>query len=277
MAGLSDQYEDNIAAYFGDASWLPIEQSSQVYAWVALCTADPGNTTNSPTNELAETDGYQREQLLQSEWDAAASGEIASNAVISWTASGDWAAAVTHWMLCTIGTQSGAYGLSGALTSSVTVLSSDVAKFKAGDLTVEIVANGLFTYTGGNLFLDKLIRDSGVGTPGTGAYYALSTSTPSADGTGFTEPAGGSYARVANNPTRFPGTATGSAPASLANDLTITWPEATGSWGTITYWGLYDASTSGNLLNFGALDSSQAVGSGDQIKFGVGDLTVTLE
>ena len=277
MAGLSDQYEDNVAAYFGDGSWLVIEQSSQVYAWVALCEGDPGNTTNSPTDEVSDGSGYSRQQLLQTGWDAAASGSIDNNAVVSWTASGNWSSAVTHWMLCTVDTNSGAYGLSGALTGSVTVLNGDVVKFKAGDLVVEIVANGLFTYTGGNAFLDRLIRDSGSGTIGTGGYYALSTSTPVAAGTGFTEPVGGSYARVANNPVKFPGTATGSAPASVSNDLDITWPEATGSWGTLTYWGIYDASTSGNLLAFGALDSSQAVGSGDQIKFGIGDLTVTLE
>ena len=38
-------------------------------------------------------------------------------------------------------------------------------------------------------------------------------------------------------------------PASITNgSATITFPQATASWGTVTSWGLYDAVTSGNLL-----------------------------
>jgi len=38
-------------------------------------------------------------------------------------------------------------------------------------------------------------------------------------------------------------------PASITNgSATIMFPQATASWGTVTSWGLYDASTSGNLL-----------------------------
>lgn len=276
MAGLSANYEVQLQAIFGDGAYAVIEQSGQTLAWVALCTADPGNTTLSPTNEVSSGSGYARKQINQSQWDAAASGAITNNTAISWTASANWASPVTHWMLCTVSSINGAFGLSGALTGSVTVLNSDVVKFKAGDLDVEIIANGLFTEAGGNQVLDKIIRDTG-GISAIGCYYALSTTTPSSDGTGFTEPSGGAYARVANNAEKFPSTTTGSAPASISNDIDITWPEATASWGTITHWGYYSAITGGTLYAFGALDSSQAVGSGDQIKFGVGDLTVTLE
>jgi hypothetical protein len=42
--------------------------------------------------------------------------------------------------------------------------------------------------------------------------------------------------------------ASGTAPASITNNATITFPAATGSWGTVTAFGLYDASSSGNLM-----------------------------
>lgn len=42
--------------------------------------------------------------------------------------------------------------------------------------------------------------------------------------------------------------ATASAPSTITNNAVITLAQATASWGTITSFGLYDASTSGNLL-----------------------------
>lgn len=47
--------------------------------------------------------------------------------------------------------------------------------------------------------------------------------------------------------TAFPA-ATGTGPASITSGAALTFPAATGSWGTIIAFGLYDASTSGNLL-----------------------------
>lgn len=44
--------------------------------------------------------------------------------------------------------------------------------------------------------------------------------------------------------------ATGSAPSSIVNNSIITFPTATASWGTVIAFGLYDASTSGNLLDW---------------------------
>jgi hypothetical protein len=40
------------------------------------------------------------------------------------------------------------------------------------------------------------------------------------------------------------------APANVTNGATITFAQATASWGTATSWGIYDAVTSGNLLNW---------------------------
>ena len=102
-------------------------------------------------------------------------------------------------------------------------------------------------------------------------YVGLFTAAPS-DAGGGTEVSGGSYARVNAN-TSF-GSASGTA---IANDGAITFPTASASWGTVTHFGVFDASTAGNLLYWGALSVSKAVGSGDTASFAIGELDVTLD
>jgi len=110
-------------------------------------------------------------------------------------------------------------------------------------------------------------------------YVALSTTTPVQGASpNFTEPSGNGYARVAvtNNSTNW--TAIASPPATgytVQNNQPVTFPAATGSWGTVTYFGIYDAASSGNLVGFGALTSSQAITSGITPSFAVGTLTIT--
>lgn len=57
----------------------------------------------------------------------------------------------------------------------------------------------------------------------------------------------------------------------------ITFPQASGSWGTITHFGIFDAATSGNLLMHGALSASKTVGANDTFLFAAGDLNLRLE
>lgn len=102
-------------------------------------------------------------------------------------------------------------------------------------------------------------------------YVGLFTAAPS-DAGGGTEVSGGSYARVNAN-TSF-GAASGTA---IANDAAITFPTASASWGTVTHFGVFDASTTGNLLYWGALSTSKAIGSGDTASFAIGELDVTLD
>lgn len=105
-------------------------------------------------------------------------------------------------------------------------------------------------------------------------HVALSTTTPNDDGTNFTEPAS-NYARVqvTNNATEWPAASGGA--KSNANDITFV--AASGSWGTITHFGMYDAATMGNLLAWGALNTSKAIDSGDTAKFAATDLAITLD
>lgn len=123
--------------------------------------------------------------------------------------------------------------------------------------------------------LDSLL---GSGSPAT-VYVALFTTLPGEDGTGGTEVSGGSYARVAvtNNSTNFPAASTVSTTGTKSNGTTITFPTATGSWGTVVGFGLYTASTSGTLIGYGSLSSSVAVASGNQASFAPGALVATAD
>jgi len=99
-------------------------------------------------------------------------------------------------------------------------------------------------------------------------YVGLYTSDPGEGNTG-TEVSGGSYARQS---AAF--TITGNA---AANTAAIEFPTASGSWGTVTYVGVSDASSGGNLLASGALTTSKTISSGDVFRIPTGDLDITLD
>src|SRR5262252_6714106 len=79
------------------------------------------------------------------------------------------------------------------------------------------------------------------------SYVALFTAVGVDAGTGFTEVSGGNYARVATAAADW-NSASGSAPSSITNANALTFPTATASWGNVIAFGLYDASSAGNLL-----------------------------
>lgn len=99
-------------------------------------------------------------------------------------------------------------------------------------------------------------------------YVGLYTTDPGEGNTG-TEVSGGSYARQA---------AAFTVTDNLAsNTAAIEFPTATGSWGTVTYVGVSDALSGGNLLASGALTTSKTISSGDVFRIPTGDLDLTLD
>ena len=104
-------------------------------------------------------------------------------------------------------------------------------------------------------------------------YVGLSTADPLDDATGLAEPSGNGYARVQTAGADWDAAVGG----ALDNANDITFPQATGSWGTVTHFALFDAASAGNMLAHGALDTSKAVNNGDTVKFASGDLDVTLD
>lgn len=122
-----------------------------------------------------------------------------------------------------------------------------------------------------NEILDHIFG-KGSYTPPT-IYVGLSTADPLDSGSGLAEPSGNGYARVATSS----GSWTTSSGGSLSNASDISFPQATGSWGTITHFALFDAASAGNMLAHGALNQSKTVASGETAKFAAGDLDVSLD
>lgn len=118
--------------------------------------------------------------------------------------------------------------------------------------------------------LDHLFG-KGAYTPPT-IYIAVSTADPDEDGSGVAEPVGNGYARVETAGADWNAAAAG----ALDNANAITFPEATGAWGTITHIALYDAGSGGNFLGGGALTVSKSVSSGEILRFPAGNITITL-
>ena len=118
-----------------------------------------------------------------------------------------------------------------------------------------------------NALINGTLRATSYTAPTT-VYLALYSNDPTDADTG-TEVSGGSYARQA---------ITFGAPSNgvSTNSAAIEFPQATGTWGTITYVGIRDALTTGNLLYHTALDASKTIASGDIFKIAIGSLSVTL-
>ena len=119
-----------------------------------------------------------------------------------------------------------------------------------------------------NKVLDHVLRNTSYTSPTT-VYVGLFLSDPTDAGSG-TECTGSAYARQTLSVT----TASGGIVTSSAD---VTFPQATGSWGTITHLGLLDALTSGTLLMHTPLTTSKTIDNGDILKISSGNLTVTLD
>lgn len=115
--------------------------------------------------------------------------------------------------------------------------------------------------------INATLRNTAYTSPAA-VYAALFTTDPTDAGSG-TEVSGGSYARTA---------ITFGSPSNgvTTNSADVTFPTCTVAWGTVTHMGIYDASTSGNLLYHTPLDASKTVDSGDIFKISSGNLSVTL-
>lgn len=131
-----------------------------------------------------------------------------------------------------------------------------------------------FTNSIENAILNHVFGKTTYNAPNT-LYVGLSTSDPGETGSLAGEPSGKGYARVAisNNITTFPNAYDG----TKSNGITITFPEATGSWGLLTHAFIADAATAGNIIAYGQLLTPKTIESGDVFYFDVGDLVITLD
>ena len=119
-----------------------------------------------------------------------------------------------------------------------------------------------------NEILDHILG-TGAYTMPTTVYVGLSTGSFNDDNSGI-ELTGNNYARESIT---FAAASSGSADNSAAVEFNA----ATGSWGTVSHFGLFDALSGGNLLIHGALTASKVISSGDILKIAIGDMDITAD
>ena len=114
--------------------------------------------------------------------------------------------------------------------------------------------------------LDHVFAGAAYTAPST-KYLALFTGAPGETG-GGTEVSGGGYARQSVAFTTSGNT--------TSNNAAVEYPTATANYGTVTHVGVYDASSSGNLMAYAALSSNKTIETGDVFRVPSGDLDITL-
>jgi hypothetical protein len=118
-----------------------------------------------------------------------------------------------------------------------------------------------------NALINATLRNTTYTSPTT-VYVGLFLTDPTDAGSG-TEVSGGSYSREVmafNAPSN----------GASVNSAAVEFDQATGNWGTIPFFAIFDASTGGNMLYHGALTASKTIETGDVFKFAAGSVTVTL-
>jgi hypothetical protein len=135
-----------------------------------------------------------------------------------------------------------------------------------------------------NKLVDQIFRGQAYTFPST-LYVGLLTATPSDVG-GGTEVSGNAYARVAitNSLANWAGTqgaattlASTGTTGTTSNNTAVTFPTPTATWGTVVAFGIWDASTSGNLLFYGTLTISKTINQSDTVTFPAASLSLQLD
>jgi len=120
--------------------------------------------------------------------------------------------------------------------------------------------------------LDHVSRIAAYTQP-SGLTIGLSTTTPSDDGTNFTEPSGNGYAKET---VAFSSDGQVGGAYQVSNSGALTFTASGGNWGTITYFGIFDTEGTPNLLSFAAMDTSRTINDGESLNFAIGSIKWTL-
>ena len=127
--------------------------------------------------------------------------------------------------------------------------------------------------------LDHIFGGTAFSVPAT-VYIGLHTANPGETGA-TAEVAVGAYARkdVTNDNTGWDAAAAVSGLGTTKNAAIIQFTDPSGAnWGTITHFSIWDASSGGNCLVFGALNASVVVNDGDPgPRFNVNGLSITCD
>ncbi len=258
---LSDYLEDKLIDHILRNTAFPTPGTN---IWIGLYTADP---SDSGGGTPVSGGSYARVQVTA--WDAPSGGATANtNAITFPTATANWG------LVCAIGifdaSTAGNLLMWGELTVDKQVDLGDTFSIAAGDLDISL--GGDYSTSLANSLLSHILRNTAYSKP-TNVKAHLYTTLPNAADSGGVEVSGGSYAAQAIFDT------TGwDAPAGTGateNTSTVTFPVATGNWGTVVGVCLRDQAA--GLLFFKTLTASKIVNNGDTFRFSAGALDVAIQ
>jgi hypothetical protein len=234
--------------------------------YVAFSTADP---TDAGTG-IAEPSGNNYARVAHNVWASASSRATSNTGVITFPqASGAWGT-ITHFALFD-DPSAGNMLAHGSLSASKVIVSGNVPTIASGDLDISVVTGAMSNYLA-NKVLDHLLKTAAYTQP-TNITVALSTANPGDDGGSIAEPVANNYSRTTCNTWNAANSTTG----LVANTSAITTPTASGSWGTISHTALFDNASAGNMLWYGSITPSQAVGANDYMEWAASAFAVTLD
>lgn len=233
--------------------------------YIGLSTADPGE--NGATDTPPVGNGYARK--VCNSWDGAGSRATANAIAVEFPeASGSWGT-VSHFTIYDA-LSGGNFLAHSNVTVSKTIGAGDNASFAIGDIDVVFSPGGISTYLANEL-LDHIFKvGGGYSQPGQ-IWVALADTTiiDTTTGTTISEP-GENYVRKQHE--AYDAAASGAS----ENDGAITFITADAAWGAVSDVALIDASSTGNILFYAALDAGKTIGNGDTAQFVDGALDFTM-
>lgn len=270
MGSLTDFAENKLLDHVLNAAYTP---PTTVY--LALCTADPTDAaTGASMSEVANSGAYARTAIT---FGAAASRRVTQSGAVTFPqANGAWGT-VSHWAVVSTNTYgSGDVLAHGAFGTPKSVVSGNTPSVGNAEVYVEFSAGEISDFLA-NKLLDLAFRNVAYSKPNTFVALVTVAITDGMTGSTITEPAGGAYARVQVNPNGGASPTWDLAASGLVdNTHLVDFPNATASWGTIVGVGIISAATVGDLLFYDNGLADQAVGTGDDVQWPIGDLDITM-
>jgi hypothetical protein len=241
-------------------------QPSTLY--LALCTADPGETATGSTITEPSGGGYARKAC--NSWDAASSRASANTSVVIFdSATATWG--TIGWLAICDHLTTGNVLIYGEITPARRVVTGKTERFAAGDIDVSVDAGAVSDWLA-NGILDTLLKNTPISQP-TSLYVALATAAiVDADtGASIDEHSGDGYAR--KNCDTWDAASGGAS----ENTPELEFAAASGTWTTLTHFAVVDHATTGHVFYHGALDASLNIADGEYPLFAAGALDLTID
>jgi len=130
-----------------------------------------------------------------------------------------------------------------------------------------------------NKLLSFLFKNNagGLTTLGDGIYVGLATAVSDAEAGSLTEATFGAYARQQVTAANWTLASSATDAQTVTNAANIEWSASTGTDNTVTHAFIADASSGGNILFVGGLDTDKTIQTGDIFRINAGNLTIELK